>query len=82
MRPRHLITEANELTLALDAAEHRCPGLSRPQLLVQLALEGDRAAQDGNAERRRLSALSRHDGVLTGVYGPNYLTQLRQDWPN
>jgi hypothetical protein len=82
-RPRHLVTETDDLALALDAAGQRFPGLSRPQLLVRLALEGHRMAQNAHDERRRrrLSALSRHRGALTGVYGPDYLTQLRQDWP-
>ena len=82
-RPRHLVTESDELRRALDAAAVRWPGLSRPQLLVRLALEGHHAAQQAHHERRerRLAALRMHSGVLTGTYGPDYLQHLREDWP-
>ncbi|MGI9157132.1 MAG: hypothetical protein ACR2FG_10905 [Marmoricola sp.] len=52
-------------------------------MLVRLALEGHRAAQQAHEERRRrrLALLEKHSGILTGAFGPDYLTQLRQDWP-
>lgn len=82
-RPRHLVTETDDLARALDAAEDRWPGLSRPQLLVRLALQGHEAAQHAQDARRehRLAALRKHSGALTGTYGPDYLRQLREDWP-
>jgi hypothetical protein len=82
-RPRHLVTETDDLAAALDAAAQRWPDLSRPQLLVRLALEGHRAAQHTHDERRRrrLAMLEKHSGVLTGAYGANYLAALREDWP-
>jgi len=82
-RPRHLVTETNELADALDAAVQRWPGLSRPQLLVRLAMEGHRAAQQARCERhrRRLAVLKEHSGLLTGAYGQDYLARLREDWP-
>jgi hypothetical protein len=78
-----VVTETDELAQALDAASARWPGPSRPQLLVRLALEGHSAAQHAQEERhgRRLSALRKHSGALTGVYGTDYLEQLRKDWP-
>ncbi|MDQ3359639.1 MAG: hypothetical protein M3520_12615 [Actinomycetota bacterium] len=82
-RPRHFVTETDELSAALDAAAHRWPDLSRPQLLVRLALEGHHAAGQAHDERRarRLAAVKMHSGVLTGAYGPDYRQQLREDWP-
>jgi len=82
-RPRHFVTETNDLAVALDAAARRWPELSRPQLLVRLALEGDHAAQRVHEERRqrRLTAVRRHSGILTGAYGPDYLRKLREEWP-
>jgi len=82
-RPRHLVTETDDLANALDAAASRWPGVSRPQLLVRLALEGHRAAQQAHDERRRrrLAAVREHSGILTGAYGPGYLDQLREEWP-
>jgi hypothetical protein len=81
-RPRHFVTETDELARALDAAAARWPGLSRPQLLVRLALEGDETERQMAAEHRaaRLAAIRRHSGALTGVYGPGYLDRLRGEW--
>lgn len=77
------MTETDDLAQALDAAASRWPGLSRAQILVQLALEGHRAAQQAHDEkrRRRLAALREHSGMLTGAYGPGYLDRLRAEWP-
>ncbi len=82
-RPRHFVTETDDLARALDAAAPRWPGLSRAQVLVRLALEGHQAAQQAHEDRRRrrLSALRKHSGMLSGVYGPDYLCELREEWP-
>lgn len=82
-RRRHFITETDELSTALDAAARRWPELSRPQLLVRLALEADHAAQQADADRlaRRLATVKKHSGSFTGSYGPDYLSALRADWP-
>jgi hypothetical protein len=82
-RPRHVVTETDDLADALDAAAQRWPGLTRPQLLVRLALDGHRVAQEAADERRRLrlTALQRHRGALTGAYGEGYLDRLREEWP-
>ena len=82
-RPRHFVTETDDLAAALNAAAKRWPGLSRPRLLVRLALEGHHAAQQAHHEgrRRRLAAVRRHSGILTGAYGSDYLCKLREEWP-
>ena len=82
-RPRHLVTETDDLAAALDVAARRWPDLSRPQLLVRLAMEGARAdaREQDDRHRRRLSALQAHSGAATGIYGPDYLERLRQEWP-
>lgn len=82
-RPRHFVTETDDLAKALDAAAVRWPDLSRAQLLVRLALEGHRAAERARAERRahRIDVVRRHSGMLTGAYGPGYLERAREEWP-
>jgi hypothetical protein len=82
-RPRHFVTETDDLAEALNAAASRWPDLSRAQLLVRLALEGHRAAQQaqGDRRRRRLTAVHKHGGMLTGAYGPDYLERLHEEWP-
>ena len=75
-----MITETDNLAAALDVAAARWPDLSRPQLLVRLALA---AAEPLNAEQwreRRLAALER---LASGefAYPPGYLAELREHWP-
>jgi hypothetical protein len=77
------VTETDDLAAAVDQAATRWPNLSRGQLLVRLALEGHHAAQRTHDERRRrrLEAIRRHSGALTGTYGTDHLKNLRVDWP-
>lgn len=82
-RPRHFVTESDDLANALDAAEARYPELSRAQILVRLALDGHKAAEQARDARRhsKLAAIHAHSGILTGTYGGDYLDRLRDEWP-
>lgn len=82
-RPRHVVTESDELAEALDEAARRWPELSRGQLVVRLALEAHRTAEATRRHRsqRRRQALARHGGACTGCYGPGDLQALRDEWP-
>lgn len=82
-RPRHLITESDQVAEALDDAAKRWPDeTSRARLLVRLAEEGHRVVAAGlqKAARDREAAIRRTSGRLTGVYGMDYLAKLREDW--
>lgn len=81
-RPRHVVTETDDLARVLDLAAERWPGVSRAQLLVKLAMDGHAAAaaEREARRRRRLDALQRTSGALTGAFGPDYLDRLRSDW--
>ena len=85
-RPRHLITETDQVTRALAAAAQRWPddAHSRTKLLVRLVEEGRQAVegQREHAAKGHRDTVTRTAGALTGVYGPNYLTELREDWPD
>ena len=84
-RPRHVITETDDVARALDDAARRWPAErgNRRKLLLRLMEEGHRAIGDrderGAAARR--AAAARTSGVLTGSYGDDYLKDLRADWP-
>lgn len=84
-RPRHLVTETDQVARALDDAAKRWPAESgnRAKLLLRLLQEGHRAIT-GERERvaaERRDAVARTSGALTGAYGQDYLKELREDWP-
>lgn len=84
-RPRHLVTETDPVAQALDEAARRWPQDRdrRARLLVRLALEGHRAlvGQAELAHEARAVAVRSTSGALDGLYGPDYLTALRAEWP-
>jgi hypothetical protein len=83
-RPRHTITETDEVAEALDAARKRWPDEGRPtRLLLRLVREGYGAITNeaGRTTARRRNAVRETSGALTGSYGPDYLERLRGDWP-
>lgn len=84
-RPRHVITETDEVAQALDEAAQRWPeeGGNRRRLLLRLLTEGHRAshAQVQSRVSGRRDAVARTSGILTGLYGAGYLDELREDWP-
>jgi hypothetical protein len=84
-RPRHLITETEQIARALEDAARRWPedSASRTKLLVHLVEEGHQALLDEATLRReaRLAAIRSTSGALTGAYEVDYLERLREDWP-
>jgi hypothetical protein len=82
---RHAITETDDIARALEVAAKTWPDLAdKPgALLRRLILLGrntlvhDRAT----AEDAREQSIDATAGALAGVFGPNYLHELREDWP-
>jgi hypothetical protein len=73
-----MITETDEVKAALAAARRRWPNDTPSQLLQRLIAQGHASMTDPVAERR--AAIAAASGAGTGLYGPNYLTELRKDW--
>lgn len=84
-RPRHTITETDEIVRAIDDAARRWPEDrdARRRLVVRLIREGHRAIGQHAVEEaeRRGERIRRSAGALTGLYPPDYLDTLRADWP-
>lgn len=84
-RPRHTITESDEVARALGDASKRWPeAADRPgALLLRLLAEGHRAIENDRQSQvvRRQEAVKSTSGALTGSYAPDYLEDLREDWP-
>lgn len=82
-RPRYQVTETPEVARALDLAAKRWPGEPRSKLLLRLVdvgggtLEHDQYA-DAGAHHAAVMASS---GRYTEAFGPDYLIELRADWP-
>lgn len=80
-----MITETEQVARALDDAAKRWPeeATNRAKLLLRLLQEGHRAVvgQQERHVRGRREAIARTSGALTGLYGPGYLDELREDWP-
>jgi hypothetical protein len=85
-RPRHTLTETDDLARALDDAARHWPeqASKRGRLLLSLVETGHQALQrsDAQAAGTREEAVRRTAGALTGLYPPGYLKHLRDDWPS
>ena len=81
--PRHQITETPEVARAIDRAALRWPGEPRAQLLLRLVAVGEAVL-----DRERPQALEAHRGAVDAssgayadVFTPDFLRELRDDWP-
>ncbi len=82
-RPRYQVTETAEVDDALTRAAIRWPGETRAKLLLRLIGAGSAAIENEiNAEREaHHAAVERSSGRYPTAFGPDYLQELRQDWP-
>lgn len=82
-RPRHQITETPEVARALDLAAQQWPSEPRSKLLLRLLRTGSAALEQEHSasHRGRLEAIEASSGKYADVFGEDYLTELRQDWP-
>lgn len=79
-RPRYTFTDTGELSEQLDEAQQRWPAVrDRKELLLRLAAAGREAIRREGMERS--AAVRGTAGALTGVYRPDELERLREDWP-
>lgn len=79
-KPRYTLTDSGELRELLDQAQRRWPEVAdRKELLLRLAAAGSVAVEHEVRDRHR--AVEETAGALSGVFGPDELERLREDWP-
>lgn len=80
-----MITETDHVTEMLHDAALVWPAdaAAPARLLLHLVDEGYRVVSDQRAREAadRRAAVEQTSGALTGTYGPDYLSRLREDWP-
>lgn len=83
VRPRHQITETPAVAHAINLAAQRWPGEPRSKLLLRLLDTGKDALEqsDHQVNEARREAIMASSGKYADVFGPDYLDELRQDWP-
>lgn len=80
-RPRHQITETDDIASALDLAAQRWPDEPRSDLMRRLILTGARALAESPIERTLEVEVALASLVdLADCYPPGYLERLRTDW--
>jgi len=81
--PRIQVTVTPEVAQALAFAQTQWPDAAKSELVTRLVLMGQQnlESQRANDRARRLQAVTETAGTLPGAYGPDYLDQLRSDWP-
>ncbi|MDQ3454794.1 MAG: hypothetical protein M3513_04880 [Actinomycetota bacterium] len=82
-RPRYQVTETDAVARALDRAAQQWPGVPRAKLLLRLVDVGGDALdeqQRSQAEAHR-AVVTASSGAYPDAFGPDYLVELREDWP-
>lgn len=78
--PRYTVTDTGSLREQLDRAQRRWPDVEdRRQLLLRLVAAGRESIEREASERA--TAVRDTAGSLTGIYEPDELERLREDWP-
>lgn len=84
-RPRHMITETDELAKALEAAALLWPSerISRSSLLRKVLEVGveEVVKQAASVKSSRMREIEKQAGSLSGVWPAGWLAELRDEWP-
>jgi hypothetical protein len=78
-RRRHLLTETDELAGVIDAAAPLYPGETRADILRHLVQIGFETIAERASRHRQV--VHERAGRHPGLYPPDYLDDLRSDWP-
>jgi hypothetical protein len=78
-RPRHLLTETDDIAAAIDVAAPLFPGENRADVLRHLVALGAAHVREARSSRQR--TVRELAGLYSGLYPASYLDELRTDWP-
>lgn len=78
-RPRHLLTETDDVAQAIDAALPLYPGATRADVLRRLIHIGFETISQRQVQHR--IAVREIAGRYPGLYPAGYLDDLRKEWP-
>ena len=82
-RPRHQVTETPAVARAIDRAATRWPGEPRSKLLLRLVDVGSETLEQHDKQDIEVhhAAVTASSGAYPDAFGPDYLAELREDWP-
>ena len=80
-RPRYQVTETESVARALDLAARRWPDEPRSKLLLRLVDAGGASLEEEDQQATIREAILASSGKYADAFGPDYLIDLRQDWP-
>lgn len=84
-RPRYMITESDDLDLALQCAAKLWPELAGERnalvrKVLDIGIDDVKRRVDANLEKKRKAILN-VAGSLSGVWPENWRDELRAEWP-
>ncbi len=80
-RRRYQVTETDEVARAIDQAAQRWPDEPRSRLIVRAIVTGGEALAQGSEVLERQAAIRRLRGSYKDAFDPDYLRDIRADWP-
>jgi hypothetical protein len=80
-RRRYQVTETEAVERALEAAAEQWPDEPRSRLMLRVINAGGDAVAQRAIAQSRLAAMKRVAGAYMDAFGSDYLTRLRDDWP-
>ncbi len=84
-RPRHMITETDQISQGLSKAAKQWPELAeqRTLLLRKIIEAGLQAIENEESERTqsRLASVKKVAGSMDGIWPTNWREELAEDWP-
>lgn len=85
VRPRHMITETDQISQGLSQAAKQWPELAEQRtLLLRKVIEAGIEAialEETNRAQSRLESVKKLAGSMDGIWPANWKEELAEDWP-